>query len=88
MAKKQDTTDLVTFTEEILNEKLHFLCAVNKEGTTLLKNLHLIKTGSLAVDITRVPMHTFFKNLEKQRFRRFTGKARVFKKGEFSRKNF
>ena len=24
----QKTTDLVTFTEEILNEKLHFLCSV------------------------------------------------------------
>ena len=25
----QETTDLVTFTEEILNGKLHFLCSVN-----------------------------------------------------------
>ena len=25
----QETVDLVTFTEEILNEKLHFLCSVN-----------------------------------------------------------
>ena len=24
----QETADLVTFTEEILNEKLHFLCSV------------------------------------------------------------
>ena len=24
----QETVDLVTFTEEILNEKLHFLCSV------------------------------------------------------------
>ena len=28
----QETPDLVTFTEEILNEKLHFFCAVNFEG--------------------------------------------------------
>ena len=27
---KQETVDLVTFTEEILNEKLHFLCSVYK----------------------------------------------------------
>ena len=26
----QETTDLVTFTEEILNKKLHFLCSVNE----------------------------------------------------------
>ena len=26
----QETADLVTFTEEILNGKLHFLCSVNK----------------------------------------------------------
>ena len=25
----QETADLVTFTEEILNGKLHFLCSVN-----------------------------------------------------------
>ena len=27
----QETADLVTFTEEILNEKLHFLCSVLQE---------------------------------------------------------
>ena len=26
---RQETEDLVKFTEEILNEKLHFLCSVN-----------------------------------------------------------
>ena len=26
---RQVTTDLVTFAEEIFNEKLHFLCSVN-----------------------------------------------------------
>ena len=30
----QETTDLVTFTEEILNEKLHFLCNVSCETST------------------------------------------------------
>ena len=35
MAKKQDTTDLVTFTEEILDEKLHFLCSeLRRHDTT------------------------------------------------------
>ena len=28
----KETADLVTFTEEILNGKLHFLCSVNKEN--------------------------------------------------------
>ena len=27
--KPQETADLVTFTEEILNEKLHFLCSAD-----------------------------------------------------------
>ena len=30
----QQTADLVTFTEEILNDKLHFLCGVlDRQGT-------------------------------------------------------
>ena len=32
-ANPQDTADLVTFTEEILNGKLHFLCSVRAELT-------------------------------------------------------
>ena len=29
----QETADLVIFTEEILNGKLHFLCSVNENST-------------------------------------------------------
>ena len=49
----QESADLVTFTQEILNEKLHFLCSVhsadskdtyftnisNKNGKTLCPNI-------------------------------------------------
>ena len=31
----QETVDLVTFTEEIFNGKLHFLCSVKKSFLTL-----------------------------------------------------
>ena len=31
----QETADLVTFTEEILNGKLHFLCAVFIDSTII-----------------------------------------------------
>ena len=34
----QETVDLVTFTEEILNGKLHILCSVNWE-TRLIRSL-------------------------------------------------
>ena len=34
----QETADLVTFTEEILNGKLHLLCS----ATYLAKSLHII----------------------------------------------
>ena len=36
VTKFQKTADLVTFTEEILNGKLHFLCSI--------KNITLMKT--------------------------------------------
>ena len=40
----QETVDLVTFTEEILNGKLHTLCSVMEEPNNLLwiteENLH------------------------------------------------
>ena len=29
----QETADLVTYTEEILNGKLHLLCSVYRDGT-------------------------------------------------------
>ena len=35
----QFPADLVTFTEEILNEKIHFLCSVNKMLKTYLCNI-------------------------------------------------
>ena len=42
----QIPVDLVTFTEEILDEKLHF-CAVYEEVLTELKNLDMSKTTQL-----------------------------------------
>ena len=40
MHKKQETADLVTFTEEILNGKLHFLCSESSKNkiTNLIDN--------------------------------------------------
>ena len=43
------TADLVTFTEEILNGKLHFLCSV---ASTLLKKVKLVHP-TLAPDLLR-----------------------------------
>ena len=37
----QETADLVAFTEEILNEKLHFLCS-EQASKHALKNIELI----------------------------------------------
>ena len=36
----QETADLVTFTEEILNGKLHFLCGDRNENIENLKQLY------------------------------------------------
>ena len=33
---RQETADLVTFTEEILNGKLHFLCSEHLKGTAFI----------------------------------------------------
>ena len=38
-ANPQIPADLVTFTEEFLNAKLHFLCSVNREWSKVLKAL-------------------------------------------------
>ena len=35
----QETADLVTFTEEILHGKLHFLCSVNVMGTKMVAKI-------------------------------------------------
>ena len=40
----QETTDLVTITEEILNEKLHFLCSDIYDGMTIVKSAASQKT--------------------------------------------
>ena len=40
LLKKQETADLVTFTEEVFNVKLHFLCSVLK-GVSFRGKLHL-----------------------------------------------
>ena len=46
----QETVDLVTFTEEILYGKLHFLCSVSKENCQIFKKTyfeeHLRATAS------------------------------------------
>ena len=34
----QETADLVTFTEEILNEKLRFLCSEREKGSFIVSN--------------------------------------------------
>ena len=39
----QETGDLVTFTEEIFNEKLHFLCS------DLRLNLHLVRLETFII---------------------------------------
>ena len=36
--KLQEAADLVTFTEEILNGKLHFLCSASKELENYIPN--------------------------------------------------
>ena len=43
----QETADLVTFTEEILNEKLHFLCSEYSASPILLYSV----TGYWIFDI-------------------------------------
>ena len=35
----QETADCVTFTEEILNGKLHFLCSVERDGNYSFTNM-------------------------------------------------
>ena len=48
----QETTDLVTFTEEILNGKLYFLCSENITESFLIKmqcSAFVIKTTELFV---------------------------------------
>ena len=39
----QETTDLVTFTEEILNGKLHLLCSERSKGSLQISFLLLSK---------------------------------------------
>ena len=43
----QETADLVTFTEETLNGKLHFLCSVNHSNGTRTHK-HLVQKGTLS----------------------------------------
>ena len=55
----QETVDLVTFTEEILNGKLHFFCAVILEqlpNTTFLKTLRYDYYLFYAADIFLYPL--------------------------------
>ena len=44
----QETEDLVTFTEEILNEKLYFLCSVTENQTKQGLLLNLVKLDGLS----------------------------------------
>ena len=41
LPNSQETADLVTFTEEILNRKLHYFCAMNKLQLNILKKTSL-----------------------------------------------
>ena len=57
----QETADLVTFTEEILNEKLHFLCSVtNLNYGNPNSNL---RCGNSANNVSNEGMLSFFKNV-------------------------
>ena len=49
-AQKNFPADLVTFTEEILNGKLHFLCSVNSEN---LKKRNVWNQGLILVTYLR-----------------------------------
>ena len=40
--KTQFPADLVTFTEKILNEKLHFLCSVTTKRDRIVTNLDVL----------------------------------------------
>ena len=44
----EETADLVTFTEEILNRKPHFLCSIIKEHSDLNKARTLFYKSSLS----------------------------------------
>ena len=49
----QKTTDLITFTKEILNGKLHFLCNLDvlipeRILTNYLQNLYVIRGGQIS----------------------------------------
>ena len=53
----QETKDLVTFTEEIFNEKLHFLCNVTQvfycKFCEISKNTFFCRTPPVAVSAWR-----------------------------------
>ena len=46
----QETANLVTFTAEILNRKLHFLCSGSSQRTNHFKNIFkIVETQSLTL---------------------------------------
>ena len=67
----QETADLVTFTEEVLNEKLHFLCSVRWSQTNdhVLQQKHYIDvlqaTNKCIRTMPRQKNIRFFKSFSK-----------------------
>ena len=58
----QETADLFTFTEEILNGKLYFLCSVLEHGKILWKLCSLFGTFQW-IDFSLVEIYTWNNNL-------------------------
>ena len=53
----QETVDLVTFTEEIPNWKLHFLCSVKNSGD---EKGQFPKDSTLPADFNHFPLDSWF----------------------------
>ena len=61
----QETADLVTFTEEILNGKLHFLCSEKSMNDSQLRKDSITSFDAsfdtmLYLDIELIPVRPFF----------------------------
>ena len=57
VTKSEGTVDLVTFTEEMLNRKVHFLCSVNlldlnsKPGINCIKTVLVVQGCSIVTSV-------------------------------------
>ena len=61
----QFPADLVTFTEEILNRKLHFLCSVNSRGQYFVFKISLTckpDAFEICLDLSLIPLIKFSTN--------------------------